>query len=109
MPYKPSSRAKNQGGSRHSPKTTLQPYRELMQSLLRDRLTPDTFSTAYLALYDQDDEAIKTLPKAPRRILQTVYSACEALQAPAHQRDRYEYGPDDLRQEVEHLLSKLQS
>ena len=88
-------------------KSILQPYLDLLRAYRRKTMNANTFCSAYLALYTEDQDARKALPRAQKRHLQNLFEACESLQTPPHQRDRYEYGPEDLWQDAEKIAAAL--
>ena len=84
----------------------LRPYLDLISNFLSDGLPADTFTTAFMALYSQDDER-ETLPRQIKRQLDTAFAGCESYKEAPNKRDRYQYGETELREELTDISDQV--
>lgn len=84
----------------------LRPYLDLISNFLSDGLPTDTFTTAFMALYSQDDER-ETLPRQIKRQLDTAFAGCESINEDARKQDRYQYGEPELRDEMSDIVDQI--
>lgn len=84
----------------------LRPYLDLINSFLSENLAPATFTTAYMALYGQDDDR-ETLPKQIKRQLESALAGCESFNDTPNKHDRYQFGEAELRDEMSDIVDQI--